>query len=438
MDTRAAELPDGSASDENGSTTEGITLCRSSLRVGGHMSYNSPASGWHFVLVALTCLGGCQPGSPSARAAEEVVRSSIDEGEETRLRLVSFEKTDGRSAEFQGVRMYALMFKANGEFVSDASYSVGLPLVREGGRIVTREYVAPGGGWDGFLLSSQGFRPARKGDRLLLTGEVAFEKRESGWVAVDVRFAFTHDSTARSGAAVVAPGSTDPRQSSSGDVMMEAQAAFRSVDTGHGEPSADYPDSKPAGRSVASTQAATTSRSADAGDEGPPMDRTTALGNAATAGNAELVRRLLADGVRVNEGYGYKGSWTPLMSAAVGGHTEVVQILIAARADLERSDDASGYTALGHAASMGHREVVRLLIGAGAKLAGGGDYDPVPPLLGAGLGGHADVLRELLGAGADRCERFRGEVVLDRLRRAAAGMPGNTVINAQLAVLRDC
>ena len=55
------------------------------------------------------------------------------------------------------------------------------------------------------------------------------------------------------------------------------------------------------------------------------------------------------------------------MRAAGGGHTEVVQALIAAGADVNARDYGGG-TALMDAAGEGHVEIVRDLIAAGADV----------------------------------------------------------------------
>src|SRR5687767_9623707 len=47
---------------------------------------------------------GCSPSQPSPRDAQRVWLQSIDNGSSTRLKLVSFKKTDGRPAEINGVK----------------------------------------------------------------------------------------------------------------------------------------------------------------------------------------------------------------------------------------------------------------------------------------------------------------------------------------------
>jgi|SRR5215208_1014226 len=91
---------------------------------------------------------------------------------------------------------------------------------------------------------------------------------------------------------------------------------------------------------------------------------TDALFRAATAGNADTVRTLLASpNVDVN-GVDEHGD-TPLIQAARFGHDDVVDALLIARANVRARND-EGKTALMLAAEGGHDETVRLLTQAGA------------------------------------------------------------------------
>ena len=91
---------------------------------------------------------------------------------------------------------------------------------------------------------------------------------------------------------------------------------------------------------------------------------TDALFRAATAGNADTVRTLLASpNVDVN-GVDEHGN-TPLIQAARFGHDDVVDALLIARANVSARND-EGKTAFMLAAEGGHDETVRLLTQAGA------------------------------------------------------------------------
>ena len=71
-------------------------------------------------------------------------------------------------------------------------------------------------------------------------------------------------------------------------------------------------------------------------------------------------------GANVDQGR-LDGGWTPLMSGAEYGHVEVVEALMEAGADLERTA-VDGTTALSWAVIQGQPEVVRVLLGGGANL----------------------------------------------------------------------
>ena len=88
-----------------------------------------------------------------------------------------------------------------------------------------------------------------------------------------------------------------------------------------------------------------------------------ALHFAARFGRTECAQILLegSESQRANTELGENVfGWTPLFIACVDGHLGVVQLLIAAEADLEKVD-TSGWTAKEHAALRGHMDIARLL-----------------------------------------------------------------------------
>ena len=91
---------------------------------------------------------------------------------------------------------------------------------------------------------------------------------------------------------------------------------------------------------------------------------TDALLRAASAGNADTVRTLLASpNVDVN-GIDDHGN-TALIQAARFGHDEVVTALLLAKADMNAKND-EGKTAVMLAAEGGHDETIKMLTTAGA------------------------------------------------------------------------
>jgi ankyrin repeat protein len=88
------------------------------------------------------------------------------------------------------------------------------------------------------------------------------------------------------------------------------------------------------------------------------------LRSAAFDGNASRVRDLIQQGVDVNAADN-DGGWTALMFGAAKGHVTIVQLLIAAGANV-RHKSTEGQTARTEAKRWGHKEVVALLLDAGA------------------------------------------------------------------------
>ena len=89
----------------------------------------------------------------------------------------------------------------------------------------------------------------------------------------------------------------------------------------------------------------------------------TALHVAARFGHTECARILLEeyDGQKADMEVAENSfGWTPLFVACVDGHIDIVKILIAAKASLERLD-TSGWTAKEHAALRGHMDIAEVL-----------------------------------------------------------------------------
>lgn len=93
----------------------------------------------------------------------------------------------------------------------------------------------------------------------------------------------------------------------------------------------------------------------NAADETPLM-------MAALKGHTALVRQLLARGADVN-----KPGWAPLHYAATGGHVEIIRLLLDQHAFID-AESPNGTTPLMMAAHYGTEAAVRALIEAGADL----------------------------------------------------------------------
>ena len=88
--------------------------------------------------------------------------------------------------------------------------------------------------------------------------------------------------------------------------------------------------------------------------------------DAAGFGKIEAVKQHIAAGTDVNAKHDAFGM-TPLEIAAIAGHKEIVELLIAEGAYVN-AKDKKGRTPLHHAATVGRKEIVELLIAKGADV----------------------------------------------------------------------
>lgn len=134
---------------------------------------------------------------------------------------------------------------------------------------------------------------------------------------------------------------------------------------------------------------------------------TTALTIAAERGDTAQVRKLIAEGVDVNEKD--SSGYTALMWAARNGHTEIARALVDARADMNVRDCAvNGWTPLMHAIHKNQNDAARLLIERGADVnAQAGDCRErkveggKTALAYAAANDNAEIVRALLAKGAN-------------------------------------
>jgi len=128
-----------------------------------------------------------------------------------------------------------------------------------------------------------------------------------------------------------------------------------------------------------------------------------ALQTASGGGHSEIVERLLAAGANVNVGPAKDRGRTALQAAAGGGHLKVVERLLAAGANVNVGPAKyNGRTALQAAAEGGHLEVVERLLAAGANVnSDPAKYNGRTALQAASEGGRLEVVEQLLAAGAN-------------------------------------
>lgn len=135
---------------------------------------------------------------------------------------------------------------------------------------------------------------------------------------------------------------------------------------------------------------------------------------AAQRGKLKSVQTLLAQGYDVNEQDAEGMPWnvTPLMLAAGCGHTDVVQALLSAGANVRMRDksvpgEAGDATALHYAAANGNVDTIRALVAAKADVNARSKRYASTPLALAVQCGHLAAAQLLLGHGADPARAAR-------------------------------
>ncbi|XP_054156102.1 26S proteasome non-ATPase regulatory subunit 10-like [Oppia nitens] len=86
---------------------------------------------------------------------------------------------------------------------------------------------------------------------------------------------------------------------------------------------------------------------------------------AASDGNKELVRKLIADGADIDATD--EMGWTPLMIACSAGHYDIVQTLVEHKADIN-AVNSTGQSALHYAASKDRLDIAKYLIDSGCHI----------------------------------------------------------------------
>lgn len=134
----------------------------------------------------------------------------------------------------------------------------------------------------------------------------------------------------------------------------------------------------------------------DSLDETQPLSGTPIV-YAALNGHFETVELLLAAKASVNP----KGSCTPLIAAAQNGHAPIVKHLLSLKVNKVNIEarDINGRTALIQAVKSGNAEIVDELLKAGAD-PNAKCYKNITALMAASYIGHGDIMKRLIGAGA--------------------------------------
>jgi ankyrin repeat protein len=123
----------------------------------------------------------------------------------------------------------------------------------------------------------------------------------------------------------------------------------------------------------------------------------TQLHTAAQRGDVALLRQALNSNADPDA---FQGFSTPLQSAALRGHLEVVRVLVDHKANVNAMSSYTNQTALHEASLMGHHDVVRQLINARAMVNASNSDLETPLHLAMNFHLHA-IAAILIDAGAD-------------------------------------
>jgi len=135
------------------------------------------------LLVALNTIfiSACS-STPSTSAAEEFIRNRIKQESGDKIRLISFQKTNGQETVPNGVPSYTFEYEAEIEFLEQCQWGTKNDFDGNwrGDFAVFAPKDAPG--FFGGLFSP--FGDAEKGSRTKVRAFVVFQKTEQGWIPV--------------------------------------------------------------------------------------------------------------------------------------------------------------------------------------------------------------------------------------------------------------
>ncbi len=128
-----------------------------------------------FFLGAPLLISGCS-STPSQSDAKQIIQQRIDKLSGGRIKLISFEKTNGQEGQLLGVKLYSLEYACVIEFLEDCKW---IPEFRTAKLTKSQDF------WEKFRedLNNMGrqSRPVKKGEKAKVAGQIVFEKTEKGW-----------------------------------------------------------------------------------------------------------------------------------------------------------------------------------------------------------------------------------------------------------------
>lgn len=128
--------------------------------------------------------------------------------------------------------------------------------------------------------------------------------------------------------------------------------------------------------------------------------RGTLLHLAATIGDLDTVKALLAQGANANSSHLPRRN-TPLFNASQEGHHEIVKVLVENGAEVNNSQIKDGTTPLHIAAEYGHTETVKVLLELSANVNTHIPSSGATPLFLAAMNGNVEIVNALLEKGSD-------------------------------------
>ncbi|GJL54442.1 MAG: hypothetical protein NPIRA02_15740 [Nitrospirales bacterium] len=132
------------------------------------------------------------------------------------------------------------------------------------------------------------------------------------------------------------------------------------------------------------------------------------LSNAAYEGDTTKVKDLLDQGANANH-QRFNDGVTALLMAGQNGHTEVIKLLLAHKAEVNLPT-RNGTTVLMMAAENGHIEAVKLLLAHGAEVNVQDYTNGATALFVAVIKDHEEIVKILLAKGADVTLQVRGGI----------------------------
>lgn len=141
----------------------------------------TPSVQFGIIVFLVTLLVGCSASQPSVGDAEQAVLARIKSESQGRIKLVSFQKTNGQSQKQMGVEMYCLEYAAVIEFTEDCKWVKHVEDLHRGFKTVRA--LPPKA--DVFeKLMDDSLNPGvlvKKGQIEKLSASITFEKTEKGW-----------------------------------------------------------------------------------------------------------------------------------------------------------------------------------------------------------------------------------------------------------------